>query len=101
MKAGLVLFVEREMGKESLIEPHCDAFFYVHVSLQGVSVNSEETVLRGTAHYPHCVDLSEQTVRSLTCQTFATAWGFRPPGQLDIPSNLMCTVGQTGPTPMH
>ncbi|HSQ49926.1 MAG TPA: hypothetical protein VLL94_01525 [Nitrospiraceae bacterium] len=102
MKAEFVLFLEREESKEgALIEQHCGSFMYVHVSLRGLSVESGETVLRGSAHYPHCVDLSGETFQSLTCQVFATAWGYRPSGQLDIPSSLMCTAGQTQPTPIR
>ena len=100
MKAEYVLFLEREENKEgALIEPHCGPLFNVSVAVRGLSVESGDTALRGSAHYPHCVDLSEKTFRSLTCQALATAWGFRPSGQLDIPSNLMCTAGQTAPTP--
>jgi len=100
IKAEFVLFLEREESKDgALIEPQCGSFFYVNVSLRGLSVESEDSVLRGNAHYPHCVDLSEQTIRSLTCQAFATVWGFRPSGQLDIPSSLMCTAGQTESIP--
>ena len=102
MKAEFVLFLEWEESKEgALIEPQCGSLFYVSVHVRGLSVESEETALRGSAHYPHCVDLSEKTSRSLTCQAIATAWGFRPSGQLDIPSSLMCTAGQTAPMPIR
>ena len=102
MKADFVLMLEREESKEgALIEPQCGSLFYVSVHVRGLSVESGETVLRGSAQYPHCVDLSEKTSRSLTCQAIATAWGFRPSGQLDIPSNLMCTAGQTAPMPIR
>lgn len=101
-KAEFVLFLEREESKEgALIEPQCGPLFYVSVTVRGLSVESGDTVLRGSAHYPHCVDLSEKTSRSLTCQAIATAWGFRPSGQLDIPSSLMCTAGQTAPMPIR
>ena len=102
MKAEFVLFLEREESKEgALIEPQCGSFFNVTVSLRVLSVESGDMVLRGSAYFPHCVDLSDKTFRSLTCQAFATAWGFRPSGQLDIPSSLMCTAGQTEPTPIR
>ena len=102
MRAEFVLLLEREESKEgALIEPQCGSLFYVNVNVQGLSVENGETVLRASAHYPHCVDLSDKTSRSLTCQAFATAWGFRPSGQLDIPSGLMCTVGQTAPMPIR
>jgi len=101
-KAEFVLFLEREESKEgALIEPQCGPLFYVSVAVRGLSVESGDTVLRGRAYYPHCVDLSEKTSRSLTCQAIATAWGFRPSGQLDIPSSLMCTAGQTAPMPIR
>ncbi len=32
-------------------------------------------------------------LKNLTCQAFATAWGYRPHGQLEILSHLMCAVG--------
>lgn len=100
LKADFVLFLEREESKEgALIEPRCDTRFYVNVSVRGVSVESGDMAVRGNAHYPHCVDLNGKTFRSLTCQALATAWGFRPSGQLDIPSDLMCTAGQTEPIP--
>jgi hypothetical protein len=87
MKADFVVFVEREESKEgALIEPQCGPLFHVRVTVQGLLVESGETVFRGSAHYPHCA---------------ATAWGFRPSGQLDIPSSLMCTAGQTEPTPIR
>lgn len=102
MKADFVLFLEREESKEgALIEPQCGSLFHVSVNVRGLSVESGDTALRGSAHYPHCVDPSGETSRNLTCQAFATAWGFRPSGQLDIPSSLMCTSGQTEPTPIR
>jgi len=102
MKAEFVLFLELDESKEgALIEPHCDPLLNVSVNVRGLSVESGDTTIRGSAHYPHCVDLSDKTIRSLSCQAFATAWGFRPSGQLDIPSSLMCTAGQTEPTPIR
>jgi hypothetical protein len=100
MKGKTVIFLEQEATKEgALIEPDCGARFHVSVEVRAQSIEGEQTTLRGHAHYPHCVDLSEKTLRSLACQAFATAWGFRPSGQLDIPSALMCTAGQTVPMP--
>jgi hypothetical protein len=102
MKAEFVVFVEREESKEgALIEPQCGSLFYVSVNVRGLSVETGDTVFRGSAHYPHCVDPSGEIFRNLTCQAIATAWGFRPSGQLDIPSSLMCTAGQTEPTPIR
>jgi hypothetical protein len=102
MKAEIVLFLEREATKDgALIEPQCGPLFHVSVDVRGVSVKSGDTALRGNAHYPHCVDLSDKTLQSLTCQALATAWGFRPSGQLEIPSSLMCTTGQTAPAPIQ
>jgi len=96
MGADLVLFLEHEESKEgALIEPHCGPLFNVNVDVRGLWVQSGDTALRGNAHYPHCVALTDETLRHLTCQAFATAWGYRPSGQLEIPSHLMCTVGQT------
>jgi hypothetical protein len=99
MKAKTVIVVEQEATKEALIEPDCGARFHVSVDVRAQSIERQEPILRGHAHYPHCVDPGAKTLRSLTCQAFATAWGFRPSGQLDIPSSLMCTAGQTEPMP--
>src|SRR5262249_32266061 len=100
MKAETVIVLEQEATREgALIEPDCGARFHVSVEVRGQSIEGQQTTLRGHAHYPHCVDPGEKTLRSLACQAFATAWGFRPSGQLDIPSALMCTAGQTEPMP--
>jgi hypothetical protein len=102
MKADVVLVLGREATKDgALIEPHCGALYHVDVEVRGLSVENGDTSLRGNAHYPQCVDLSDKTIRSLTCQAFATAWGFRPSGQLEIPSSLMCTAGETAPVPVQ
>ncbi|HTL62041.1 MAG TPA: hypothetical protein VL261_10380 [Nitrospira sp.] len=101
MRAKTVIVLEEEATKEALIEPNCGARFHVSIEIRGQSVEGQETTLRGYAHYPHCVDTGEKTLRSLACQAFATAWGFRPSGQLDIPSSLMCTAGQTQPIPFR
>jgi hypothetical protein len=102
MKAEFVLFLEREESKEgALIEPQCGPLYNVNVKVRGLSVESGDSALRGNAHYPHCVDLSDKTLRSLTCQAIATAWGFRASGQLEIPSSWMCTAGQTAPMPIR
>ena len=98
VKADFVLFLDREESKHgALVEPRCDDQFYVDVAVRGVSVPTGAVVWRGNAHYPHCVDLSRRTFQNLTCQALATAWGLRPSGQLEIPSSLMCTAGQTEP----
>lgn len=102
MRAEFVLLLDREQSKEgALLESQCGALFAVNVTVQAFSVESGAAVLRGNAHYPHCVDLGGETFRSLTCQALATAWGFRPSGQLEIPSSLMCTAGQTEPIPIR
>lgn len=102
MQADFVLFLEREESKDgALIEPQCGPRFSVDVRISGLSVESGGVALRGNAHYPHCVDLSRETFRNLTCQALATAWGYRPSGQLDIPSSLMCTAGRTEPIPIR
>ncbi len=98
MEADFVLFLDREESKHgALVETRCDDRFYVDVTVRGVSVLSGAVLWGGNAHYPHCVDLSRRTFQSLTCQALATAWGLRSSGQLEIPSSLMCTVGQTEP----
>jgi hypothetical protein len=102
LSAEFVLFVESENSKDgALIEPSCGPRFHVNVDVHGVRMQSGDVALRATAHYPHCVELGGETLRSLACQAFATAWGYRPSGQLEIPSDLMCGVGQTEPVPIR
>lgn len=98
--ADFVLMLEREELKEdALSQANCDARFNITVDVRGLSVEHGGSILRGNAHYPHCVERNDQTVQNLTCQAFATAWGFRPSGQLEIPSHLVCTAGQSTPAP--
>jgi hypothetical protein len=99
MKADLVVVLESEANKEALLQTDCGSLFHLRVHVRGLAVERGETALQGEAHYAQCVDIGEKTLRSLTCQALATAWGFRPSGQLDIPSSLMCTAGQTEPMP--
>lgn len=98
--ADFVLMLEWEDLKEgALIQANCGARFTITVDVRGFSLDQRETVLRGSAHYPHCVERNDQTVQNLTCQALATAWGFRPSGQLAIPSYLACTAGQSTSPP--
>ncbi len=100
VNAAFVLILKREELKEgALIQASCGALFNITVDVRGLSVERGVSVLRGGAHYPHCVERNEQTVRHLTCQALATAWGFRSAGQLEIPSHLACTAGQNIPAP--
>ena len=100
--AEFVLILEREELKEgALIESHCNSLFSINIDVRGLSVKRQETVLRGNAHYPHCVEHNDKTIQNLTCQALATAWGFRPSGQLEIPSHLACTAGQSQPISNH
>ena len=94
-QAEFVLLLERdELKTEALLESHCGARFNISITVRGLSLVSRETVFRGSAHYPHCVDRNNEVIEHLTCQALATAWGFRPSGQLEIPSSLACTAGQ-------
>ncbi len=98
--AEFVLVLEQEVLKEgALLQASCGALFNIAVDVRGLSVEHGGSVLRGNAHYPHCVEHNDQTVQNLTCQALATAWGFRAAGQLEIPSHLACTAGQNTPTP--
>jgi hypothetical protein len=93
--AEFVLILEREELKEgALLRQNCGALFNITIDVRGLSVEQGGSVLRGNAHYPHCVERNDQTFQNLTCQALATAWGFRSSGQLEIPSHLACTAGQ-------
>ncbi len=99
LNAEFALLLERVDTKEgTLLESHCETLFHTSVDIHGLSVEREEIVLRGRAHYPQCVERNDKIVRNLICQALATAWGFRPSRQLEIPSHLACTTGQTAPT---
>jgi hypothetical protein len=98
--ADLVLVLEREELKDgALIQSNCGALFHITVDVRGLQLHNQETVLQGSAHYPHCVERNDRTIQNLTCQALATAWGFRASGQLEIPSHLTCTAGQNSPAP--
>lgn len=102
LQAEFVLLLEREeLRIGALIESDCGARFNISITVRGLSLMSREPVFRGTAYYPHCVEHHRETVQNLTCQALATAWGFRPSGQLEIPSSLACTTGQTSPSTTH
>jgi hypothetical protein len=96
--AAFVIILEREeLNDGALLKPHCGSLFNIHVTVRGLSVENRETVLLGSAHYPHCIERNDKALQNLTCQALATAWGFRRSGQLEIPSHLACTVGQVPP----
>lgn len=100
--AEFVLILEQEELKTgALIESHCGARFNLIVTVRGLTHGSRGTAFRGSAYYPHCVERAREIVENLTCQALATAWGFRPSGQLEIPSALTCTTGQVPPSRMH
>lgn len=90
----VVLLEQEELKTGALIESHCGTGFNINVTVRGISSLSRRTAFRGSAHYPHCVEHTHEIVENLTCQALATAWGFRPSGQLEIPSSLACTAGQ-------
>lgn len=65
------------------------------VSIRGVDVETSEVVWNGTARYPKQSGGSqEDALAKLTCQSLATAWGFRPAGDEAISSQSMCSVGE-------
>jgi len=90
----VLLLEQEELKTGALIEPHCGARFNLSITARGLLQRSREMVFRGSAHYPQCVERTHEIVEHLTCQALATAWGFRPSGQLEIPSSLACTTGQ-------
>ena len=98
--ADFVLILEREALKDgALIQPNCGVLFNITVDVRGLLVENPKTILRGSAQYPHCVEHTDQIIQNLTCQALSTAWGFRPSGQLEIPSHLACTAGQNQSAP--
>ena len=97
--ADFVIFLDAEVRSGGAIEePVCRRGHHIDVTAQGVSVASGDIQWSGSAHYTRCIAVSVETWRGLTCQALAAAWGLRPSGQLEIPSQLMCTSGQTEKT---
>ncbi len=97
-QAEFVLILEQDERKTgALIESHCGDRFNISVTVRGISLLSRETAFRSSAYYPHCVEHTHEVMKNLTCQALATAWGYRPSGQLEIPSSLACTAGQITP----
>jgi len=99
ISADFVLFLDAEVRSDGAIEePVCRRGRHIDVTARGVSVASSNIQWSGNAHYTRCVAVSLETWKSLTCQALAAAWGLRPSGQLEIPSHMMCTSGQTEKT---
>ena len=63
------------------------------VSIRGVDVETGEVLWTGNARYPRIATGGvEDALTKLTCQALATAWGYRPPGDLKIGSESMCAL---------
>ena len=62
------------------------------VNIQLVDSRTGAIKLRGRAYMP-IASVADALIPDLICQAMATAWGYRPPGQLEIPSAMMCRVG--------
>lgn len=102
--AETVIFVDTSFQKE-LASRHyvgeyggwgrTDTVYSASVSIRGVNVETSEVAWNGTARYPDPVGGIEDALSKLTCQALATAWGFRPPGQHEITSQAMCSVGES------
>ncbi|MDI3462306.1 MAG: hypothetical protein OJF50_001127 [Nitrospira sp.] len=72
--AEFVIILEREdLNNGALLKPHCGSLFNLHVKVRGLSVANRETVLLGSAHYPHCIERGNKALQNLTCQALATA----------------------------
>lgn len=65
------------------------------VTVRGLDATSGQELWRGSAQYPEPVKNLEESIRLLSCQAMATAWGFRPPGDQKIPSVDMCEIAGT------
>jgi hypothetical protein len=63
------------------------------VSIEGVDTRTSSIRWRGRAYMP-IASTADALIPDLVCQAMATAWGYRLPGQLEIPSTLMCRVGR-------
>lgn len=102
--AETVIFVDTSFQKELRSSYYADAYkaeggthteYSASVSIRGVNVETSEVVWSGMARYPNPVGGIEDALAKLTCQALATGWGFRPPGQHEITSQAMCSVGES------
>jgi hypothetical protein len=74
------------------MEPAIRGGLTPEVNIQGVDTRTGTIRLRGRAYMPVAA-APDILIADLVCQAMATAWGYRLPGQLEIPSSLMCRVG--------
>jgi hypothetical protein len=63
------------------------------VHIQAVDTGTGAIRVRGGAYMP-IGSVADALIPDLVCQAMATAWGYRPPGQLEIPSVMMCRVSR-------
>ena len=67
-------------------------------SIRAVDLESGKIRWTGSAHYRDMrIKEPGDSSMTLTCQALATAWGFREPGDIYIPSQQMCTLRDTRP----
>ena len=101
---GAVIFVDTSFQKELRGSYYADASkaeegthteYSASVSIRGVNVETSEVLWSGMARYPNPVGGIEDALAKLTCQALATGWGFRPPGQHEITSQAMYSVGES------
>lgn len=68
------------------------------VSIRAVDLESGKIGWTGSAHYRDMrIKEPGDPSMKLTCQALATAWGFREPGDIYIPSQQMCDLRDTRP----
>ena len=68
------------------------------VSIRAVDLESGKIGWTGSAHYRDMrIKEPGDPSMKLTCQALATAWGFREPGDIYIPSQQMCDLRETRP----
>jgi len=68
------------------------------VSIRAVDLESGKIRWTGSAHYRDMrIKEPGDSSMTLTCQALATAWGFREPGDIYIPSQQMCNLRDTRP----
>ena len=68
------------------------------VSIRAVDLESGKIGWTGSAHYRDMrIKEPGDPSMKLTCQALATAWGFREPGDIYIPSQQMCDLRDSRP----
>lgn len=92
---GMLLQAGRILGASEIVFIESSP---TSVSVRSVELETGKIGWTGRAHYRD-MKIAEPGIGNinLTCQALATAWGFRQPGDIYIPSQAMCDLASARP----